>query len=407
MSYIFNNNPSVKYSDSPNIDAFGRLRVSSITSVLDIKHTFDKNPLIVNEATGGTCSSIFEEQYARVKMSVGSDGYVVRQSKIHATYQPGKSQLFEASFSNFQIENNIIKRVGLFESTTSAPYNSQFDGFFLESNGVTNKISFNIYRSGTLIYSSDTTNWYSDEINPSSLDWSKTQLMVSDYQWLGVGRVRFGLSLSGQTYYFTEHNNTNEDEFVYMSSPNQPIRYEIRSSGGSGYFDMLCSQVSTEGPINQGLYYTFSIPNTSETTLPLANVKYPYIGYRLNPNYRHASSKLTDSIIICTSNDDHFITVEYNPTISQTPLWVDIPNTPFQYSLGSGGTQTVTTDGFIMGSSIAKAGATTQTNLNIQESIMQAGSNIDGTCDQIWVCLKSLGGTNAKFRGTVNIIYYP
>lgn len=405
MSFIYNN--AVKYSDSPNIDAFGRLRVSTITSLLNIRHDLDKNPLIVNEVTGGTCSSIFDEQYARVQMSAGTNGYVIRQSKAHATYQPGKSQLFEASFANFQIENNIIKRVGIFVSTTAATYNSGFDGLFLESNGVTNKISFNMYRTGTLVYSADTSSWDSSQINPSTLDWSKTQLMVIDYQWLGVGRVRFGLSLSGETYYMTEHNNTNEDEFVYMSSPDQPIRYEIRSSGGTGHLDMLCSQVSTEGPLNQGLYYTVSIPSTGETSFANLNVKYPYIGYRLNPNFPHASSKISNANIISTTNSDFFITVELNPTISITPVWTDIPNTPFQYSIGTGGTETVSTSGFIYGSAVGKANSTIETSLNIQDNILQAGSNIDGTVDTIWVCIEHFSNQAAKFRGTINLIYYP
>jgi hypothetical protein len=405
MSYIYNN--KIAYSDSPNIDAFGRLRVSTITSILDVKHNLDKNPLIVDEVTGGTCSSIFNEEFARVRMSAGTSGYVIRQTKKHATYQPGKSQLFEASFSNFQIETDIIKRVGLFESTTAATYNSEFDGLFLESNGVTNQISFQLWRTGTLVYSSDTLSWDSGEIDPSTLDWSKTQLMVSDYQWLGVGRVRFGLSLSGGTYYFTEHNNTNEDVDVYMSSPNQPIRYEIRSSGGTGYFDMLCSQVSTEGPLNQGLYYTVTIPYTAETTLATSGVKYPFIGYRLNPNFPHASSKIDTASIISTSNDDHFITIEFNPTISIGRTWYDLPNTPFQYSFGTGGTETVTSSGFIVGAKVGKAASATQTELDIQDSIIEVGANINGTVDEMWVCLQSTSNNNAKFRGLINLRYYP
>ncbi len=72
----------------------------------------------------------------------------------------------------------------------------------------------------------------------------------------GVGRMRFGLDLDGILIYFTEHNCANNEPNVYMSSPNQPIRYEIRQVGvGSGSFDMICSQVSTEGALN-GLYST-------------------------------------------------------------------------------------------------------------------------------------------------------
>ena len=129
MSYIYNN--AVKYSDSPNMDAFGRLRTSAVTNLVDVKHVYDKNPLQVNEVTAGTATSIFNQEFARVRMSTSANNdLVIRQTKTHPIYQPGKSQLFEASFSNFQLESNVIKRVGGFTTTTASTYNSIFDGFF-------------------------------------------------------------------------------------------------------------------------------------------------------------------------------------------------------------------------------------------------------------------------------------
>ena len=94
MSYIFNN--KISYSDSPNLDAFGRLRIAAVTNLLDIKHVYDKNPLQVNEVTAGTATSIFSQQYARVRMSVStSNDLVIRQTKTHPIYQPGKSNFLK------------------------------------------------------------------------------------------------------------------------------------------------------------------------------------------------------------------------------------------------------------------------------------------------------------------------
>jgi len=120
MSFIFNN--SVKYADGPNMDAFGRLRTAAVTNLLDIKHVYDKNPLQISEVTAGTATSIFNQQYARVRMSTSANNdLVIRQTKTHPIYQPGKSQLIEGSFSNFQIETNIIKRIGCFTTTSGSP----------------------------------------------------------------------------------------------------------------------------------------------------------------------------------------------------------------------------------------------------------------------------------------------
>ncbi len=405
MSFIYNN--AVKYSDSPNIDAFGRLRTAAVQNLLDIKHVYDKNPLQVNEVTAGTATSVFSQEFARVRMSTSSNNdLVIRQTKTHPIYQPGKSQLFEASFSNFTLQTNVIKRVGGFDSFTGSPYNSVFDGFFLESNGVTNEISFQIWRSGTTVFSAATTVWDSNEFDPINLNWSNTQLIMVDYQWLGVGRMRFGLNLSGQTIYFTEHNCSNNEPDVYMSSPNQPIRYEIRQTGsGSGYLDMICSQVSTEGALN-GLYSTVSVINDTTATLATSGTKYPFIGYRLKQSYHAVTSQFSNLSVLNTSNDNYLLTVEFNPTLSVTPTWVDIPNSPFQYSIYNGSvTTTITSPGHIMSSLIGQAGTSALTTLKIDDNQIRVGSNINGALDEMWICITPLGA-NATFLGTTDILYY-
>jgi hypothetical protein len=403
MSYIFNN--KIAYSDSPNLDAFGRLRIAAVTNLLDIKHVYDKNPLQVNEVTAGTATSVFSQQYARVRMSVSAAGdFVIRQSKTHPIYQPGKSQLFEGSLSNFQIETNVIKRVGSYTSTTGSPYNSVFDGFFLESNGVTSAITFNIYLSGSCSYSADTSTWDSTQFDVNNFNWNEANLMTVDYQWLGVGRMRFGMVLSGQTIYFLDYTAANNIPTVYMSSPNQPIRYEIRSSGGTGYLDMICSQTSTEGALN-GLYSTVGIQHSTTATLGLSGTKYSYIGYRLKQGFKSVTSQFNSLSVLNTSNDNSLITIEFNPTLSYTPTWVDIPDSPFQYSLGTGGTQTISSSGYVTKSLIAEAGTSALTTLVVDDNQIRVGSNVDGTLDEMWINITPLGA-NATFLGTAEVLYY-
>jgi len=405
MSFIYNN--AIKYADTPNIDAFGRLRTSAVQNLVDIKHVYDKNPLQVSEVTAGTATSVFSQEFARVRMSTSANNdLVIRQTKTHPIYQPGKSQLFEASFSNLALETNVIKRVGGFDSFTGSPYNSGFDGYFLESNGVTNVISFQLWRSGTTIFSAATTVWDNSEFDPNNFNWSNTNLLMIDYQWLGVGRMRFGFNLSGQTIYFAEYNCANNDPNVYMSSPNQPIRYEIRQLGvGSGYFDMLCSQVSTEGALN-GLYSTVGIQHETTTTLQNSDTKYPYIGYRLKQSYHGVTSQYDFLSVLNTSNDNYLLTIEFNPTISTTPTWIDIPNSPFQYALFTGATTaTITSPGHIMTSLIGQAGTSALTTLKVDDNQIRVGVNIDGTLDEMWICITPLGA-NATFLGTAEILYY-
>lgn len=402
MSFIYNN--AVKYSDSPNLDAFGRLRVSDITSLLELTHVYSKQPLLVDEVTAGTATSVWNQTNAEVAMSVTSSGdYVIRQTKQSAIYQPGKGQLFEASFSDFNIQTNVIKRVGYFTSTTASTYNSVFDGFFLESNGIDNTISFQIWKSGNSIYSATTSSWDNSQIDVTTIDWSKTNLMLVDFQWLGVGRVRFGLNLSGNTYIFGNSFGTNNLNDIYMSSPNKPIRYEIRSSGNAGTFNQICSQVSMEGSLNS-LNIPVFVANPNVVTLSTANTKYPVIGLKMDTGYESISLIMRYLNILNTSNDNYIATLEINPTISGSYTFSSDTQTGVSRSF-TDGTQTITTSGTIIGGFIGEAGTQALTNFTFDDSKINTGKKINGVVDELWVCITPLGA-NATFYTSANLYYY-
>jgi hypothetical protein len=385
------------------LDAFGRLRVSETTSLLELKYDQDKLPNQVDEVVIGSASSTLDPTNACVIMSVSNTGgYVIRQSKERAIYQPGKSQLCEFSFSDFELSSNVIKRVGYFSSTTAATYDSQFDGIFLESNGVNNKISFQIWKTGTLVLSAATDTWDSSQIDPSTINWSKTNLMVVDFQWLGVGRVRFGMNLSGSTYVFKTNSGANNLDDVYMTSPDQPIRYEIRSSGGTGSFHQICSAINDEGTRNT-IKRTGSVSQTTVTTLATSGTKYPLIGIRPSVTYDQVSIQLTNTQILNTSNDNFLVTVEINPTISSGMTYLSGNTAEWEYSLGDGG-QTVTSDGVIIAGFIGEAGTSALTTIELTETEIKPGRKIDGTIDQLWVCVTPLGA-NATFLGSTNFTY--
>jgi hypothetical protein len=378
MSYIFNN--QIAYSDSVNLDAFGRLRVSEITSLLELKYFSDKLPEQVDEVLGGSATSTFGGNNAAIEMTVSNTGdYVIRQSLQRALYQPGKSQICEFSFSDFELDTNVIKRVGYFSSTTAATYDSQFDGFFLESNGINNQVSFQIWRTGNLILSSTTSDWDSSQINPATIDWSKTQLAIMDFQWLGVGRVRFGLSLSGQTYIFKTQNGTNNLEDVYMTSPNQPIRYEIRSSGGTATFHQICSQISSEGSSNNiGRKASAVATYTATTQFNTSGTKYPYIGLRPGLNFDEVQIEIDQINIINTSNDRYLVTIEINPTLSSTPTFISGNTLDYEYAIGNG-TPTVTTSGYILSSFLGDASTATANSFSFENAEVKPGRKINGT----------------------------
>lgn len=403
MSYIFNN--AVKYSDSPNLDAFGRLRVSEITSLLEITHVNSDGLLFEDQVTTGTTSSTWDQDNAQIIMSGDGNSYVIRQTFRKAPYQPGKSQLFEASFSNFEIQENVIKRVGAFTTSTSSltEYDTDYDGFFLESNGITNEISFQVWRTGNLSFSAATTSWDSTQIDPSSIDWSLTNLIFVDFQWLGVGRIRFGMVIEGVLYFFSQNWGVNNLTNVYMSSPNKPIRHEIRTYGDPGQFNKICSQLSQEGSIN-ALNIPVGVFRTSSVSLATSGIKYPVIGYRIDPNYPNISPTLLGVSILTTTNDDYILTLEKNPTISGSYSYSSSTNPTIQYMI-TNGTPTISSSGLIMSTFYGEGNSSNSTVFALKDSELRPGISIDGTPDEVWVCVTPLSNSLGVYGG-LNIEYH-
>ena len=403
MSYVYSN--EIKYSDSANLDAFSRLRVSQTTTLLDLKHLYDKLPLFIDEVvnTGGTSS--FAD--ACVTMSTNTTGaYVIRQSIKAAPYQSGKSQLVEASFTNFATQSNVTKRVGYYTSGTASSYGNGFDGFFLESNGTTNAITFQIWKGGTNVLTATSSAWLDTDYNAALIDWTKTQLMFVDFQWLGVGRMRFYMVIDGTPRLFYEHTGMNNLSTVYMDNPNKPIRYEIRQNGaGSGSFGMICSGVSMEGSINS-LYRTLAINDFTERTLATGGTTYAVLGIRLTgTNKQIGVSALLQAIdILQTSNDNYLVTLQKAPVLSGAASWTQVANTPIDYSFGAGALS-VTQPGFVIGSFMGKSGSLSQERFNMEDSAFSLGYRIDQTPEEWWVCIQATGATS-KFRTGVNLKYY-
>jgi hypothetical protein len=107
---------------------------------------------------------------------------------------------------------------------------------------------------------------------------------------------------------------------LIMLSPNQPVRYEIRSSTGAGSLVSVCSQVATEGatPDEQGegiSFYTGSLPCNATGTI------YALCGGKKQVAYRNhfVSLDYYGATIASAANDAGVLLLLVNPTLS-TPL---------------------------------------------------------------------------------------
>lgn len=406
MSYLFDNTTTFK--DGASNDAFGRLRASNPYTLLDAKQIFTNQPYIYDtEISGG--SSIYVQSGASSILAVsgGNGSYVIRQTKQKFNYQAGKGQLILVT-GVFSKETNVIKRIGYFDSNTTVPY-SIYNGCYLEIGN--DGVSVNLAKNGTVrkVLQSD---WNIDKMTGTGeskviLDMTKSQILVMDAEWLGVGRVRFGFNIDGKTYYVHEFNNANNIVGVYSQYLNLPIRYEIRSIGGNGSLEQICAAVASEGGLDPtGIFRTVK----RDATIAINNgIFRPVLAIRLKPGGSIGTIILENISILNASKSDFFycvklyagnelVNISTVPTSWSAVTFTDITNGFCQYKNDFDTTYTVneTVDNGLTpyGAFIA---STTSASVGSVKSSLHMGAKINGVSDLVVVEIKSL---------TANDTYY-
>jgi hypothetical protein len=271
---------SVVFPDSPSLDAFARLRSSSLTpSIFDSSSQYGLLPLLWETSLTGTGTATFLANQSAVRLRVAANGDIaIRQSHRYLHYQPGKSQLVFMTATLGPITTNTTQRVGFFDAN---------NGVFFQQNGTVLQVVQRSFVTGSPVDSPvSQASWNIDKFDgtgPSgiTLDTTKSQIFVVDLQWLGVGRTRFGFSVNGRIFYAHVFNNANSLAGVYMSTATLPMRFENRATGViGGNVDLMefCGSVISEGGVEdeRGLPFTASNGVTSisvTTRAPVLSIR--------------------------------------------------------------------------------------------------------------------------------------
>lgn len=356
----------------------GSLPVSQLTTLFDGK-TLNRLFPEMFEAVGTGTGTFQTNKY---NMAVTSGQYEIYQSRRFLPYYSGKPQKVELTFDNFAPETNVIKRAGYFSSNTSAPYNSTLDGFFLESSGGT--ITFNIFNNGSTIVSTDITNWTGyDLLNgyQTLSNWDNFTVIEFNFLWLGGAYIELRLVTSEgfTTVHKLVYAGTAQD--VFLQSPNQPVRYEIRSSTGSGNFRAICSQVATSGSVNESAFNRSQNTGHVAITYPTVGTKYPLIAIRKGATYRDNPIKIVMADILVSSSDIVRWTLEINPTLSGALTYNAEPNSGAEIAIGSSAT-TVTTTGIRVASGYLVQNGRIQPEVFESNFLSWLSGSITGTQDQ-------------------------
>ena len=394
MSYI--NNPSITLADSANIDAFQRLRVSEATTIFDSKQLYDTGSLVWATKTTGNATASFNTNNASVILNAVSGSSVIRQTKKRTVYQPGKSQLIITTTNFSGSQANVIKRVGYFDNNNGIGFMSSGSSFgtFIRTNATGTPVETFTSQSSWNLDKFDGTG-----TSARSLNLTASQIFFMDFEWLGVGRVRYGIFQGGIPTYVHQITNTNALSTVYMSSPNQPVRYEVINSGSSPSSLLhICSQVASEGGLQtngqiRGVCNFNSLGYTAGTY-------YGSIALRLK------SGSLDSNIVPLvvnsgqtTANCVYELSLLLNPSGSLPWVWQDLPNSIVQYATASANTYQVATEGTKIFSDLGVAAAANNVTF---DPTLAIGSDVDGNQDILVLGVRAIQGNPGQFSSTIN-----
>lgn len=296
MSYVYTD--EIKFANTTNFDAFGRLRVSNPFTLFDSSHRFSDNNLWSSStATGGTATFNSAQGLIDLAVTAASGSEVVRETTKVFSYQPGKSLLVLTTFVMSPAKTNLRQRVGYYGAS---------NGYYLELDNTTVSFVERSFVTGVVVNTPVAqASWNVDKMDGSgpsgvTLDLTKSQILFMDLEWLGVGTVRIGFVIDGNFYVCHKFHHANILASTYITTASLPLRYEItNTSATSGVSTMkqICSTVMSEGGFTlNGLQQAIGTPITTPRNLAVAGTFYPIVSIRLS-----TSPNRLDAIVICTA----------------------------------------------------------------------------------------------------------
>lgn len=283
--------------------------------------------VVVSADTGSDIQFDYDTASVELIAGTGATDKAIRHSHRYHAYVPGKSQFILMTFVLGAAKNNVVRRVGYFDDN---------DGLFLEQNGTVDVAL--VVRTSTSGSPSDAkrylqSNWNIDRLDgtgPSglTLDLTKTQILFFDFQWLGVGRVRFGFDIDGRKVIVHEELNANVSAVVFMRTPTLPVRYEIANSGvtasPTSMNEICCSVVSEGGYQLPGFEFSQSRGVSSRTV----SARTPIFAIRLKNSIdgqdNRKTAKFLNAGVVTATNDAHFEVAHIHEAVDVVATWNDV-----------------------------------------------------------------------------------
>jgi hypothetical protein len=359
----FENSIVLTENSNHSIDSFGRLRVSQSLDVFDNKNISSRNPSSFNEVTAGAGAIAFSYQTASVSLSISqaNNDRALRESR-YLPYVPAKGQ------------------------------NINLTGVLSENSNDDIYVVVRTSTSGSVVDSKSSRISWIDPVDGSGLsgediDFTKAGIFNIDFQWLGVGKVKFSLiGSSGDPIVIYEAENSFLNTNVYMRSASLPLRYEIVSDGSyiyrrMGYFSdndglffesravantgtytlkEICCSVATDGGLKPVAleYHANTRGNTSTATTGGVDVLVVGLANTFNSNENRKTASLLATVFFAESENTMFEVFKVDGWTDTGTSWTNVnSNSACRYAAGSDISITIT-DFHMIACSVVAANST-------------------------------------------------
>jgi hypothetical protein len=287
-----------------------------------------------------------------------------------------------------------VQRIGYFDDD---------NGMFFENDGgqksVVLRSTVNNVMSEQRILQS---NWNIDTCDSSGvsgfdLDMEKANIYIIDFQWLGTGRIRYAIGVSGVPIECHQILNENINDYPYISMPNLPIRWENFNKNDASHgssVNAICGTVVSEGgdvPI-----FTGKAADNGVTAASVTSTQTPILAVRTKEEFKRVALQPINIEAAITANAVVFLEAYVGGTVSGG-AWVSNDEV---------------TEKNVTGTSYNTFGATKiysgylvqqeRTTSEIINSLIFAASNFRGdTREPIVLCATKIGSSSISTYGAI------
>lgn len=236
-------------ANSPSVDAFGRWRTSEPFSTYQNKqiHTLDSTAWNQRLSGGGSITFATNEPMPLLNVGAASGDEATNQTSRYLAYVPGASNLIKITAVMNEPKDNLRQEL---------LYGDDNNAMGLRLDGLNAQLIIRSSTSGSPVENViQRDDWNIDKMDGTgqsgiTLDFSKSQIFAMDFQWLGVGSVRFYFNIDGSIVPIHQENHANKISTTYTATPSLPIRYSIKNTGitsGPSTLKQICCSVESEG----------------------------------------------------------------------------------------------------------------------------------------------------------------